>query len=335
MLSRQRILDLVLLLMLTLSVADSTSPCPHERKMTQNNSLPLAAANTTKMVLVGEQAVLCCPLQHWEEVIVTTWEIIHTNKVPCKIAYLRSTNETVKNNCTDEQITWNFKPDQRPDLQIDVVALIHEGYYKCEIAEPNGNYYHGYNLQVLVPPEVSLSLDKNRTAVCKAVAGKPAAQISWFPEWGCVTETESPSNDTGTVKSTCHCSNSNVTVVTCLVSHSTGNRSLSIELPSGAQTGKSYAKYIISSIILLIILGFICFLKSSSFRKCKSKKPDSIPVVEEDEMQPYASYTEKSNTLYDTANIARIPQLSESELECLKYSNCATEHRMETEFPPE
>ncbi|XP_069886348.1 cell surface glycoprotein CD200 receptor 1 isoform X2 [Dipodomys merriami] len=231
MLSRQRILDLVLLLMLTLSVADSTSLCPHERKMTQNNSLPLAAANTTKTVLVGEQAVLCCPLQHWEEVLITTWEIIQTNKVPCRIAYMRSTNEIVNNNCTDEQITWIFKPDQRPDLQIDVVALIHEGYYKCEIAEPNGNYYHGYNLQVL-----------------------------------------------------------------------------------GAQTGKSYAKYIISSIILLIIMGFICFLKSSSFRKCKSEKPDSIPVVEEDEMQPYASYTEKSNTLYDTANIARIPQFSASEL---------------------
>ncbi|XP_048201775.1 cell surface glycoprotein CD200 receptor 1 [Perognathus longimembris pacificus] len=269
----------------------------------------------TVMAQMGDRAILCCPRLPWKEVLVTTWEIILTNKVPCKIAYRSSTNETVKKNCTDERITWASKPDQSLDLQIDVVAPIHEGYYKCEMAEPNGNYYLGYNLQVLVPPKVNLSVHKNRTAVCEAIAGKPAAQIFWFPEWGCVTETKSPSNGTGTVRSTCRCLSSNVTVVTCFIFHLTGNRNLSIELPFGAQTEKMYIKYVISSIILLIIMGFICFLKSSSFRKCKSEKPvDTTAVIEEDEMQPYASYTEKSNTLYDTANLMRMPQLSGSKV---------------------
>ncbi|KAM4888866.1 cell surface glycoprotein CD200 receptor 1 isoform 2-T2 [Thomomys bottae] len=264
-----RILDTVLLLPLVLSVADSTSLCPDERQMTQNNSLPLAEANTTVLVQMGTQAVLCCPRLSSKEVMLTTWEIILTNKIPCKISYKTSTNETMKNNCTDGRISWASRPDQSLDLQIDVLATIHEGYYKCEVAEPNGNYYLGYNLQVLVPPKVSLSLDKNRTVVCEAISGKPAARISWFPEWGCVTETESPSNDTRTVRSTCHCSDSNITVVTCLISHLTGNKNLSIALPSGAQTEKSYVKYIISSIIILIVMGIICFLKSSSFRmKC-------------------------------------------------------------------
>lgn len=84
-----------------------------------------------------------------------------------------------------------------------------------------------------VPPEVTYFPGKNRTAVCEAMAGKPAAQISWTPDGDCVTKSESHSNGTVTVRSTCHWEQNNVSVVSCLVSHSTGNQSLSIELSRG------------------------------------------------------------------------------------------------------
>ena len=84
-----------------------------------------------------------------------------------------------------------------------------------------------------VPPEVTYFPGKNRTAVCEAMAGKPAAQISWTPDGDCVTKSESHSNGTVTVRSTCHWEQNNVSVVSCLVSHSTGNQSLSIELSQG------------------------------------------------------------------------------------------------------
>lgn len=39
------------------------------------------------------------------------------------------------------------------------------------------------------------------------------------------------------------------------------------------------------------------------------KKTEPTPVVEEDEMQPYASYTEKNNPLYDTTNRVKTSQV--------------------------
>ncbi|XP_075857511.1 cell surface glycoprotein CD200 receptor 1-like [Microcebus murinus] len=99
------------------------------------------------------------------------------------------------------------------------------------MATPDGNFNHEYHLQVLVAPEASLFLSRNRAAMCRAVAGKPAAHISWTPEGGaCVTEQERWGNGTVTVRSTCHWEGPDVTTVTCSVSHLTGNRSLFIEL---------------------------------------------------------------------------------------------------------
>ena len=85
-----------------------------------------------------------------------------------------------------------------------------------------------------VPPEVTLVQTENGTAVCKAVAGKPAAQISWTPEGDCVTEQKRHwGNGTVTIQSTCHWEGRHVPNVSCSVSHLTGNRSLSTELDQG------------------------------------------------------------------------------------------------------
>nr|CAG9689050.1 CD200R1 X8.2 variant [Sus scrofa] len=82
-----------------------------------------------------------------------------------------------------------------------------------------------------VPPEVTLVQSENGTVVCKAVAGKPAAQISWTPEGDCVTE-QNPhgGNGTVTVWSMCYWKARHVPNVSCTVSHVTGNKSLFLEL---------------------------------------------------------------------------------------------------------
>ncbi|XP_034514420.1 cell surface glycoprotein CD200 receptor 1 [Ailuropoda melanoleuca] len=60
--------------------------------------------------------------------------------------------------------------------------------------------------------------------------------------------------------------------------------------------------YIISCIpvIVLVIVGSIWLWKIRCCRKCKLRKTEATSGVEEEEMQPYASYTEKNNPLYDT-----------------------------------
>ncbi|XP_013370618.1 PREDICTED: cell surface glycoprotein CD200 receptor 1 [Chinchilla lanigera] len=70
-----------------------------------------------------------------------------------------------------------------------------------------------------------------------------------------------------------------------------------------SKSNGAYITYIILFIIIiLIIVGSVWFLKTKSFRPCKLKKPAATSVVEEDEMQPYACYTEKNNPLYDTVS---------------------------------
>nr|XP_012319442.1 cell surface glycoprotein CD200 receptor 1 isoform X1 [Aotus nancymaae] len=287
----------------------SSSSCMDGTQITQNNSAFPTEVNTSWPILMGENAVLCCPPIALKYLIIITWEIILRGQPFCKKAYKKETNETKETNCTDERITWISRPDQNPALQIRPVVITHDGYYRCIMGTPDGNFHRGYHLQVLVTPEVTLFQSRNGAVVCKAVAGKPAAQISWIPEGDCVTEQEYLGNGTVTVKSTCHWEGHDVSTVTCRVSHLTGNKSLDIELlpVAGAKkSAKLYIPYIILPIIILIIVGFILLLKISGCRKYKWNKTEATPVVEEDEMQPYASYTVKNNPLYDTTNKVKV-----------------------------
>ncbi|NP_001315994.1 cell surface glycoprotein CD200 receptor 1 precursor [Oryctolagus cuniculus] len=307
--------DLWLLLILTVFLVASSTSCMHGKQTTQNISALPIEVNTSLTVLMGTKAVLCCHPIPLTNVVLITWEIIPRDRPICKISYKGGTNEITKNNCTDERITWASRPDVNPGLQIHPVALSHDGYYRCQMAASNGNFDHGYRLQVSVCPEVTLSPVKNRTAVCKAVAGKPAAQVSWAPVGDCVTEQEHWDNGTVTVWSTCRWPDSNVSAVTCSVSHLCGNKSLSQNLlPDPKGTSHEYILYIIFP-ILLVVIGTIWFLICIYRRKCKLQKPEATPAVEEDEMQPYASYTEKSNPLYDTANKAKMSQMLQSEVD--------------------
>nr|BAC40777.1 unnamed protein product [Mus musculus]BAE32516.1 unnamed protein product [Mus musculus]BAE42266.1 unnamed protein product [Mus musculus] len=300
------------------------SSCTDKNQTTQNNSsVAVTVVNTTVSVQMGTKALLCCFSIPLTKAVLITWIIKLRDLPSCTIAYKveTKTNET---SCLGRNITWASTPDHSPELQISAVTLQHEGTYTCETVTPEGNFEKNYDLQVLVPPEVTYFPEKNRSAVCEAMAGKPAAQISWSPDGDCVTTSESHSNGTVTVRSTCHWEQNNVSDVSCIVSHLTGNQSLSIELSRGGnQSLRPYIPYIIPSIIILIIIGCICLLKISGFRKCKLPKLEATSAIEEDEMQPYASYTEKSNPLYDTVTKVEAFPVSQGEVngtDCLTLS---------------
>lgn len=256
---------------------------------------------------VGTKVVLTCPpIIPSDDVILATWGIALGGKFNCSIAYHAEKNET-NNTCSDKGLTWFSRPDQNTSLQIDSVAVSHEGNYSCEIVTPNGNFHHYYRLRVLVAPVVTLSERKNRIAVCEA-AGKPAAQIFWTPEGACVTtERKQWGNDIVKTQSICQLEENNVTTVSCSVFHLTGNTTKSIQLNQ-----EKYLPYITRYIYLtaiLIIMGIICFLIFYVCRKCKLKKRRVSLIIEEDEMQPYASYTEKNNPLNDTTDRAKTSQV--------------------------
>ncbi|KAF5923956.1 hypothetical protein HPG69_010387 [Diceros bicornis minor] len=156
----------------------------------------------------------------------------------------------------ETRITWASRSDETLTLQIDPVDITHDEYYRCQVVTSYGNFLHGYHLQVLVPPEVTLFQSKNRTAVCRAVARKPAAQISWTPEGDCVTEQEYWDNGTVTIQSTCHWEDCHVPTASCTVSHVTGNKSLSLELNPGLRT----LRFPASSLLIILYVRFALFL---------------------------------------------------------------------------
>ncbi|CAK7310243.1 Cell surface glycoprotein CD200 receptor 1 [Vulpes lagopus] len=281
----------------------STNILPVERK--QKSITPPVEANTSLSVFVDTKAVLHCPNATLDAVVVT-WAVTFRDQTFCSRDYRTDNNKTSEKTCTDERISWDFRPDQNFALQINPVAITHEGYYKCEVVTPDGNFGHGHHLRVLVPPKVALSLGENGTTVCWAVAGSPAAQISWTPTGDCHTVEERLGNDTVTVQSTCHWEDRQVSEVSCFVSHVTGNKSLSIEMNPGYKLPLNWnILYIMLSVLILfiiIIIGCVLLFKICGCRKCKLGRKEATTVVEEDEMQPYASYTEKNNPLYDTVS---------------------------------
>ncbi|XP_013207308.1 cell surface glycoprotein CD200 receptor 2 [Microtus ochrogaster] len=151
-----------------------------------------SSMSTTLFVQKGAKALLCCPALPKTETVLIIWVIAPRGQPPCRIIYRAETMETNETNCTDKRLTWVFTPDQSPVLQINAVTLDLEGLYSCEIATAKGNFLRRHDLQVLVPPAVTLLPGENRTAVCEAIAGKPAAQIFWTPDEETIIELTCP-----------------------------------------------------------------------------------------------------------------------------------------------
>uniref|UniRef100_M3XMK6 Ig-like domain-containing protein n=1 Tax=Mustela putorius furo TaxID=9669 RepID=M3XMK6_MUSPF len=227
-------------------------------------------ANSSLSVLVDTKAVLLCPPDN-PTALVVTWTISPRDQPPCTRVHRRDNNETSVRNCTDARISWESRPDQNPALQIDPVALTHDGYYRCEVAAEDGYFSHTYYLRVLVPPKVTLFRGSNETIVCRAAAGKPSAQIFWTPEGDCHTEEEPLGNGTVTVQSTCHWEGRQVSNVFCSVSHVTGNKNLNFTLNQDSTDKSSdlliilYVKFSLF-LVILVTVGFIYFKKANDCR---------------------------------------------------------------------
>ncbi|XP_027724435.1 cell surface glycoprotein CD200 receptor 2-like isoform X2 [Vombatus ursinus] len=239
-------------------------------------------STTAVSVQVDTKTVFSCYTYSMKNLIMAIWKIFPRDKILCIMAYRSDKNETKEINCFNERITWESRPDQNLALQIDQVTIEDDGYYMCVVVTPDGNFQSGHWLNVLVPPETSLSVDGNGTATCEASAGKPAAQISWVPEGYCLSVNETHGNRTVTVKSMCHWNGLNETKVTCSISHLTGNKSLSIELLPSRLNHFAPLLLCISLCVLLsimTIMGFILIWKAVCHRNCESQRTRSTPNI--------------------------------------------------------
>uniref|UniRef100_A0A452HTN0 Ig-like domain-containing protein n=1 Tax=Gopherus agassizii TaxID=38772 RepID=A0A452HTN0_9SAUR len=182
--------------------------------------------------IAGSSVNLTCGVISRGDLVVVTWKIRPRTGNHCALAYRTDQNKTDRTNCS-ERMDWKSSPETDSALQIRQVTLTDEGCYICEAVTSAENLRRTYTLTVLVSPEVTLTCYSNGTAVCKAAAGKPAAQISWDPNGDPRTELENHTDGIVTVLSIY---SPRETSITCLVSHPAWNTSQSKECPSGNRT---------------------------------------------------------------------------------------------------
>ncbi|XP_029434547.1 cell surface glycoprotein CD200 receptor 1-A-like isoform X2 [Rhinatrema bivittatum] len=305
---------------------ESQSECISVEKQTpanqENNSsidkqeLQNTVANSEKGILsdpitinakVGTRIVLSCFNTSLALLTILTWKVELWDGYYCLLSFRTDSNNTF-NNCST--MTWNSRPDLNSSLHIDPVELTNEGNYTCETATVEGNFNKITIVSVLVPPVVSLTRDSSGGALCQASAGKPAAWISWSPGSSEHTETKQHTNGTVTVTSRYRTSNMNETDVTCTVSHPMFSQSWnqSIVLSGTSSHTALYAGISSGASIIIIIgtfLGLFLLHKQVGLRKCcRSTSPDvtlsyAQENVQDDEVEPYASYVEKANVIYN------------------------------------
>uniref|UniRef100_A0A670IH00 Ig-like domain-containing protein n=1 Tax=Podarcis muralis TaxID=64176 RepID=A0A670IH00_PODMU len=178
--------------------------------------------------VVGTEVILTCP--HQRPMIMVSWNANLKNGTVCYLSYISDRNQT-GGNCSEDSMCWLSRPDKDSTLQIKSAQISSEGIYKCSTATADGTFSHEHNLTILVPPQASLIHDDiNGTAICKAVAGKPAAQISWSPGGEYNTKSENLLNGTQTVTSIYKVNNSEGSKVTCFLSHPAWKESFRLSL---------------------------------------------------------------------------------------------------------
>ncbi|CAN2391325.1 hypothetical protein PRIEUP_LOCUS1364, partial [Pristimantis euphronides] len=253
----------------------------------------------TSSVHVGDDTVLHC-IHSIENFTMVTWTVDFLNQSSC---FLSTIGNGTTANCS-HRIHMAIHKNET-SLRIQNSTVLDEGKYTCQIVNILGTFLHTVWLHVLVAPFVSINYDENGHPECRAIGGKPAANILWSPEsYKVKTLSNTERNGTTTVISLYN--TSNVPEVTCIVSHPSFTNPIERHLSRLALGAGANNLILILSVIilLLLLLGLILFWKRSNLRTFfsakKSPATQENPVVIMEEVEPYASFTEKVNSIYNT-----------------------------------
>ncbi|XP_048397282.2 cell surface glycoprotein CD200 receptor 2-like [Stegostoma tigrinum] len=204
------------------------------------------------------------------------------------------------------------------NLQIEPVQLADDGNYTCEILDQRGVHRLTFSLAVTVPPDISFSienkLDDTMVVICTASNGKPAAEITWYPNnlGNFSIDITHHSNRTTTVQSKYHINILQFSEeISCIVSHPAfdGTKNYTIPRSSPAlHDSQSTAKILFNLYVIAgVLVAFLCLLAvvhftlryfdlqvETAFRNCCASRSS------QDISQSNGPFIQMENFIYDS-----------------------------------
>ncbi|XP_043986905.1 cell surface glycoprotein CD200 receptor 1 isoform X2 [Gambusia affinis] len=281
------------------------------RAIAQGTTNPNIIVNTTTSPLkvyvnrkevfnLGSDARLICSNRTQNKSIFVIWNIELKHKT-CKISF---SNEGQNINSCNDGKSIQISNDQS-FLHIPNFSASDVGAYSCESTYTGGNEDYRITVGVTAPPAVSTWLERRGNkivAVCRAERGIPAANISWSVIGNhSVTQQNDPDGFV-TVESQLEIPEDiDQENLTCIVWHQFWEQEKTF-IPRFR--GHPILYFIpIFGIIFILVAGFFIYAlkKVILLRQCQqtdtsSKSP---PTEDVEEVEPYASYVQRVNSIYN------------------------------------
>ncbi|KAM4559217.1 cell surface glycoprotein CD200 receptor 1-like isoform 2-T2 [Odontesthes bonariensis] len=281
----------------------------------ENTSLKPSTTSPPKKFLVrrkavfnlGSDAYLNCSDKTWSETMFVIWNIKVNNK-SCKLAF--SNDGQSEDTCNDDKSLRNTSSGQSylhiPNFSADDV-----GVYKCESVFKGGNENYDINVTLTVSPNISAWLelkDNKMVAVCRAERGNPPANISWsYTGYLDSVKTQNDSDGFFTVESYLELPESiKPENLSCVVRHMSWNldKTLVPELIKETPLKKASWLWIPILVVIIVFLAglSLCALKKLIMLRCRqtgTSTSKSPPTEDVEEVEPYASYVQRVNSIYN------------------------------------
>ncbi|XP_070694591.1 cell surface glycoprotein CD200 receptor 1 isoform X2 [Pempheris klunzingeri] len=255
---------------------------------------------------MGHDAKLDCSDKTWNETMFVIWNIKLKYK-QCRISF--SNEGQSEDSCSDGKTLRNTSSAQSY-LHIPNFSDADVGVYKCESVYIGGLESYETNVDIIVPPSISSWIehkDNKTVAVCKAEGGKPAANIRWS-HMANSSPVERVSHGFFTVEIRLELHEGMDTEnLSCVIRHPYWNKE-NILVPQ-PEKGNGPWLYIlivaaISAILLLVVFLIFTPKKLIMLGRCQQSDTSlskSTPIEDVEEVEPYASYVQRVNSIYNSS----------------------------------
>ncbi|XP_018533798.1 cell surface glycoprotein CD200 receptor 1-B isoform X1 [Lates calcarifer] len=292
-------------------VSEAWSMEPGTNQSTSMNSstcsLPLTlTGENQKTFCLGCDANLTCSNKTWNETIFVIWKINMTKQNKCCTIGFNS-GIGGDDSCKDGKSLRNTSRSQSY-LHIANFSTNDVGVYYCELAFKGGVENYLINVDITVPPRTSAWLeDRDKVAVCKAEEGKPAANISWSYGSNLSSVLTRPGPDGSfTVESRLELTEGmDPKHLTCIIRHLFWKEK---DVVLGIKRKKvagyfPWVAILVVLVVFVLLMGFLYFAqKKLMLRRCQQSdtSPSKSPPTEDvEEVEPYASYVQRVNSIYN------------------------------------